>query len=497
MIRVQCCVLGLCLVGLVSQTLEAQLISLDRNGLLTIDITNPPGSGKYTWTFTNDDKKGVCTVTFVQSKYRTDYFKYPPPSDFEYETFRWPYTAPHPEPDPTNYFPTSAKFLEVKTVRRFQSKNVKSITFIGGDTNDSFYQKDWNGYSVNRPMKLMTGEGDSNYLWASNGDDELIGGSDSDSLYGGGGNDVLYGGRGTDFLEGESGRDSLFGGVGDRDYLLGGYSILNYSEADGSFEVYEDEAGDRLYVCEEDIPLKLESRDAVINLKNDASDTGDASKYSIRNWLDKEVRALDQGFGALHDLAVNTRLLKMANGRPITLFRSDKYTIKAEGGGAAAITLYDAKGVPTGEVVFAHNTFYGLSEFISGKVDASNVGSVVVHEMAHQWHTSHVLARPLGALRKSYGVREVVKNNESVIERFSDGFASRSDWKIETRGGESLMSHNNKFFPTAYAKTGVAEDFAECLRIFAKGTEAQRRSIGAKASDIQKFIVEVFALDDY
>jgi Ca2+-binding RTX toxin-like protein len=65
----------------------------------------------------------------------------------------------------------------------------------------------------------IEGEDGDDLLWASAGDDTLLGGSGRDELYGGAGADYLVGGTGDDALDGAYGTDVLQGGEGN-DALL-------------------------------------------------------------------------------------------------------------------------------------------------------------------------------------------------------------------------------------------------------------------------------------
>lgn len=67
----------------------------------------------------------------------------------------------------------------------------------------------------------LNGQGDDDTLYGQNGDDSLWGEIGSDTLYGGAGHDDLYGGDDSDILYGDAGVDTLRGDGGD-DILYGG-----------------------------------------------------------------------------------------------------------------------------------------------------------------------------------------------------------------------------------------------------------------------------------
>jgi len=101
---------------------------------------------------------------------------------------------------------------------------IGSVTFRGGDGNDSF---DTSAVDL---LALFVGDAGNDRLTGGRGRDIFSGGDGNDFASGGAGNDVLNGGSGNDLLNGQSGddllngnqgEDSLFGEDGD-DTLLGG-----------------------------------------------------------------------------------------------------------------------------------------------------------------------------------------------------------------------------------------------------------------------------------
>jgi Ca2+-binding RTX toxin-like protein len=94
------------------------------------------------------------------------------------------------------------------------------------------------------------------YIFGTNGNDTLNGGSLIDRIFGGlgndvmrgfGGNDLLYGARGNDIMSGGDGNDELFGGAGS-DRIFGGAGRDRISGGDGyRFFTSEDGVIDALY----------------------------------------------------------------------------------------------------------------------------------------------------------------------------------------------------------------------------------------------------------
>jgi VCBS repeat-containing protein len=68
---------------------------------------------------------------------------------------------------------------------------------------------------------VVNGTNGSNFLFATNGDDQILALDGNDFAFGQGGNDVIDGGNGDDWLDGGSGNDLVIGGAG-RDFLFGG-----------------------------------------------------------------------------------------------------------------------------------------------------------------------------------------------------------------------------------------------------------------------------------
>jgi Ca2+-binding RTX toxin-like protein len=91
---------------------------------------------------------------------------------------------------------------------------VGSITLFGGDGSERISN------SGNTPM-IVFGEGNSDFITGSLGDDELNGGDRGDRIGGNAGNDTINGDDGDDTLTGGTGNDIINGGDGE-DGIVGG-----------------------------------------------------------------------------------------------------------------------------------------------------------------------------------------------------------------------------------------------------------------------------------
>jgi Ca2+-binding RTX toxin-like protein len=91
---------------------------------------------------------------------------------------------------------------------------VGSITLFGGDGSERISS------SGSTPL-LVFGEGQSDFLTGSSGDDEFHGGDRGDRIGGNAGNDQLFGDDGDDTLTGGTGNDIINGGEGE-DGIVGG-----------------------------------------------------------------------------------------------------------------------------------------------------------------------------------------------------------------------------------------------------------------------------------
>jgi Ca2+-binding RTX toxin-like protein len=131
------------------------------------------------------------------------------------------------------HYKVDANFLTDRChFRTFDGEDFDSIKILLGDGND-------HGHILGNtwlPVFMDGGAGDD-YLKASSGPAELLGGGGNDKLYGGRGDDVLRGGQGNDYLSGDRGDDQLFGGSGD-DKLVGG---------SGNDELFGRSGDDKLY----------------------------------------------------------------------------------------------------------------------------------------------------------------------------------------------------------------------------------------------------------
>lgn len=116
---------------------------------------------------------------------------------------------------------------------------------------------------------MLVGSDEGDQLNGADGDDVLVGKAGDDREFGGAGQDILYGDRGRDYLDGGTGRDTLLGGDGDdelqgdagpdvlsggtgADQLMGdtgddvlkGGSGPDFLSGDGGSDTYEFDRGD-------------------------------------------------------------------------------------------------------------------------------------------------------------------------------------------------------------------------------------------------------------
>jgi hypothetical protein len=183
--------------------------------------------------------------------------------------------------------------------------------------------------------------------------DAFINRTDIDSTaYGGKGNDTLYGGSGNDKLYGGEGNDVLFGGVGGDDQLYG-------RPPDTPSEV----GTNRFLVMAGTSPVKDfdSTKDVKLTFKSGKTDTGNPNS-EMKAWTATEIESVDQAFGILQQTTNNTKLLKKADGEPLTFERVGK----------------------TPENNNAGNTG-GLIDMTDRPFNENKVVRVVLHEIGHNW----------------------------------------------------------------------------------------------------------------
>ena len=117
-------------------------------------------------------------------------------------------------------------------ISKIDGSNAEGIVNITGNSNTNVIYAGKSGGTIDggEAKDYLYGGDAKDYLYGGEGDDTLDGGADNDTLYGGegndtldggAGNDTLYGGEGNDTLDGGAGNDTLYGGEGD-DTLVGG-----------------------------------------------------------------------------------------------------------------------------------------------------------------------------------------------------------------------------------------------------------------------------------
>ncbi|WP_163864936.1 C2 family cysteine protease [Myxococcus eversor] len=136
--------------------------------------------------------------------------------------------------DPTSIIVTLNGTSSVYWLNPLFGSAITSISFSGGDGNDTFTNNTalpctangGNGDDVlnggsgddfltgDLGVDTLNGNAGADVLWGSGGSDILYGGTGRDTLYGHGGNDEMHGGDDADLLNGGSGNDLLYGDNG-------------------------------------------------------------------------------------------------------------------------------------------------------------------------------------------------------------------------------------------------------------------------------------------
>ncbi|MFC1758007.1 hypothetical protein ACFL2H_04470 [Planctomycetota bacterium] len=272
------------------------------------------------------------------------------------------------------------------------------------------------------------------------GNDVIRGDSGNDYLYGGSGNDNLYGHDGVDRLYGEAGLDGLFGGD-DADYLWGGSGHDRFlSRGKQLDELRQDRS----------------SSEAVVTFKT-GSYTFYDQVFLPASWTDTEIEQVDEALAVMHQSVGNTKLLKRANGDPITFLQRKAAMTTNKGGwnSGANITIVENGPVSKGLIFheIAHNWDNDLATFPAFK----NISGWT------SWPSN--LPVPPGYMRG---------NND-----LSD---NTSPWIYKT----------NANFASNYARTNPNEDFAESFESYftdVAGTDYTGPNIDAKFAYISSFIV--------
>ena len=126
----------------------------------------------------------------------------------------------------------------IYTVLYDPSNSTRAITidddFAGGsfDASDLSFVRVIDASGMTKNITI-TGNANSNTMYAGQGGSTLYGGASGDTLTGGDGDDTLYGEEGYDTLEGGNGDDTLYGGAGGDTLIGGDGDDILYGGADG------------------------------------------------------------------------------------------------------------------------------------------------------------------------------------------------------------------------------------------------------------------------
>ena len=327
-------------------------------------------------------------------------------------------------------------------------------TLLGGTGNDRLWGQAGNDLLVgddgndllmggigNDTLRGWTGD-DS--LWGQAGNDSIYGGSGNDYLRGNEGNDNLYGERGVDRLYGDSGNDGLFGGLGEKDTLYGGTGadrFLSIALRTAKYESYWASNFHRWFgiknyrLVRYDAPVDQladfnASEDAVIHFKNSNAQSVPLSgagviSFSAGRWTESEIQRVDTALGNLHRETGNTKLLKTASGKTMTLERA----------GRQLTGTFFAGGWNTGtKIAFTDLSF---------RRDI-NLWMTIYHEFGHNW-------------------------DDAGENRFVPAFRRLSGWDRTFSTGDTASSDGNKWYyrnnsnvnyARAYGRWSPHEDYA-------------------------------------
>lgn len=217
---------------------------------------------------------------------------------------------------------------------------------------------------------LLGGTG-ADHLFGEADNDVLHGNEDNDVLLGGTGNDNLYGGAGADDLQGEQGNDGLFGGEG-RDVLKGGPGIdrfLRWNRSGNSTTLTDRAKNESLTTFKGTTTQQVTKRD------------GPDLRYNPREWTEGAIAEVDTGLAFLHAEVGNTKLLKLKNGRDLTIVRVGSYIPYNVLDGVNDVA--EDKANKSGSLIAAWNRNNGEIFFV--QVDLTNT----IHELAHNWDTNN------------------------------------------------------------------------------------------------------------
>lgn len=308
------------------------------------------------------------------------------------------------------------------------------------------------------------------------GNDLLKGGGDNDKLFGGTGKDTLYGEDGYDTLHGEEGMDTLFGGNGN-DGLIGG---------DGNDSLVGGAGADRFLV--QDVPTEGFIFTSVVDRISDAKSEDAIITFmdtDSRSWLPQEIQTVDLGLAWLHKVTNNTRLLKTADGKNLTIERMDVIEGTVAGRNERDRTHKSHSGAVWSDHDRIASGLIRLSDFaFDGAAD-----QVFVHEVGHNWDTEHENST-VGTFRNLSGWIEVPDSD--VIS--GAGTVALPDPRLVDRvkaeDGDWYYYTDAKFSsPEAHYKENPREDFAASFADRYRHSHKADSDAPAKWDYINTFIV--------
>jgi Ca2+-binding RTX toxin-like protein len=290
---------------------------------------------------------------------------------------------------------------------------------VGGDGDDTLIGQEGNDLLQGQlGNDVAFGDAGADSILDGAGNDSLTGGDDDDSISGSAGNDTLRGNGGDDWLEGgdntdsldgADGADSLSGGAG-HDQLLGGAgndALLGGRDED---TLTGGEGSDRFLARIKDTPTDRTAADALLNF-NDGN----------LIWTDDEIWKMDVGLAWLQKRTGSVKILKLSNGKDITVERNNDVGIDILG---------DNRGDGIIDIADLAFTTPELPPAV-----------VMVHEIGHNWDT----------------------DDENPTDHT---FFDLSRW----RGDDPNWTYDSHAqFPRDYGRTNPYEDFAVCLEEYYDG----------------------------
>jgi len=288
----------------------------------------------------------------------------------------------------------------------------------------------------------LRGEGNSDTLYGNDGNDTMYGdnagnpwgGEMGDVMYGGSGYDTLYGEGGADKLFGEDDDDSLWGGT-EADTLDGGAGMDGLFGGKGWVDVLRGGTGNDRFITTqfEDVLADVQGWsvfDAVINFVDGGTAEFDDQTYTPGAWNDAEIERIDQVLNILHHATGDAQLLRTNWGRGLEFIRHGT-NLRGFNNGSVHVTsgqLYDAAG----------------DQWMRG---------YLLHEIGHHFEGAAGMGG-FGAI--SGWTDEDPENGAYSVSVGQDPDDADDNWWYLT----------SSTFASDYAKTNLAEDFAESFSAY-------------------------------